>query len=88
MFLVDAETWTAVPMHLIVDSFSRAPMVLLPEKSFMGLDVTGHRPVFEIPEMQVQADDVTGALASDTPGSLSPETPTEPGDQPREDSLK
>jgi len=47
MFLVDAETWTAVPMHLMVDSFSHAPRVLLSDKGQMGLDVTGHRPVSE-----------------------------------------
>jgi WD40 repeat protein len=87
MFLVDTATWKAVPMHLIVDSFSRAPMVYLPQNGHMGLDVTGHRPVFEIPEIQVQTDDAPGAPASDRPGSLSPETSVEAGDQPQEDSL-
>ena len=44
MFLVDTATWAQIPMNLIVDSFSRAPAVILPEKGNMGLDVTGHRP--------------------------------------------
>ena len=57
MFLVDTETWAAVPMHLIVDSFSRAPMVMLAEKGNMGLDVTGHRPFFEIPEVSKTVED-------------------------------
>lgn len=47
MFLVDAKTWTAVPMHLMVDSFSHAPRVQLSDKGHMGLDVTGHRAIFE-----------------------------------------
>ena len=50
MFLVDAKTWTAIPMHLMVDSFSHAPRVQLSGKGQMGLDVTGHRPVFETPD--------------------------------------
>ena len=44
MFLVDTNTWTALPMHLIVDAFSHAPRVLLAEPEYMGLDVTGYRP--------------------------------------------
>lgn len=44
MFLVDTATWTQIPMNLIVDSFSRAPAVILTEQGNMGLDVTGHRP--------------------------------------------
>ena len=87
MFLVDTATWKAVPMHLIVDSFSRAPMVYLPQNGHMGLDVTGHRPVFEIPEIQVQADDATGSTPSDTVNPLSPARSLESGNQPGEDPL-
>jgi WD40 repeat protein len=44
VFLVDTATWSVLPMNLIVDSFSRAPGVVLSEEGHMGLDVTGHRP--------------------------------------------
>jgi WD40 repeat protein len=44
VFLVETENWSVLPMNLIVDSFSRAPAVVLPEDGKMGLDVTGHRP--------------------------------------------
>ena len=57
MFLVDTKTWGVLPMHLIVDSFSRAPMVMLADKGNMGLDVTGHRPFFEIPEVNKTVED-------------------------------
>ena len=49
MFPVDAKTRTAIPMHLMVDSFSHAPGVLLTDKGRMGMDVTCHRPVYETP---------------------------------------
>lgn len=65
MFLVDTETWAAVPMHLIVDSFSRAPMVMLADKGHMGLDVTGHRPVFEIPEASKTVDETADTFISE-----------------------
>ena len=66
MFLVDTDTWAAVPMHLIVDSFSRAPLVVLADKGHMGLDVTGHRPVFEIPEVNIAADDAPASQVSES----------------------
>jgi len=44
LFLVDTDTWTVLPMHLIVDAFSHPPQVQLSESAQMGLDVTGHRP--------------------------------------------
>lgn len=47
MFLVDTETWSLLEMNLIVDSFSRAPTVILSEEGHMGLDVTGYTPVTE-----------------------------------------
>jgi WD40 repeat protein len=49
VFLVDTATWKVLPMNLIVDSFSRAPSVVLPKEGKMGLDVTGHRPGREAP---------------------------------------
>ena len=64
MFLVDTNTWVSVPMHLIVDSFSRAPMVLLSDKGHMGLDVTRYRPGIAIPEFNKSTGD-----AADTPSS-------------------
>ena len=87
MFLVDTATWRAVPMHLIVDSFSRAPLVYLPQNSHMGLDVTGHRPVFEIPEIHVQTDNAAGSPVNDTVNSMSTAPATVPGDQPLEGSF-
>jgi WD40 repeat protein len=44
VFLVDTANWSVLPMNLIVDSFSRAPGVVLSEEGHMGLDVTGYRP--------------------------------------------
>jgi len=88
MFLVDTETWAAVPMHLIVDSFSRAPMVLLPEKGFMGLDVTGHRPVFETPLEIENTDDVANIPLNEAGNSGSPAPPQVPQDLSQEDSYK
>ena len=64
MFLVDTNTWVSVPMHLIVDSFSRAPMVLLSDQGHMGLDVTRYRPGIAIPEFNKST-----AEAADTPSS-------------------
>ena len=64
MFLVDTNTWVSVPMHLIVDSFSRAPMVLLSDQGHMGLDVTRYRPGIAIPEFNQSTGD-----AADTPSS-------------------
>jgi len=64
MFLVDTATWAAVPMHLIVDSFSRAPIVLLADKGKLGLDVTGHKPVFEIPERSKMVEDSSESFLS------------------------
>ncbi len=87
MFLVDTAKWKAVSVHLIVDSFSRAPIVYLSQKGHMGLDVTGHRPVFEIPEIQVQADDATDSPLSDSVNSLSPVPSPEPDDQSQESPL-
>ena len=84
MFLVDTNTWVSVPMHLIVDSFSRAPMVLLSDQGHMGLDVTRYRPGIAIPEF----NKIT-AKAADTPSSgpdnveLS-ETPPETPEQIQE----
>jgi len=43
LFLVETETWSALTMHLIVDGFTHAPRVVLPESGFMGLDVTGYK---------------------------------------------
>jgi WD40 repeat protein len=43
LFLVETETWSVLPMHLIVDAFTHAPRVVLPESTFMGLDVTGYK---------------------------------------------
>jgi len=88
MFLVDTATWKAVPMHLIVDSFSRAPMVLLPEKGLMGLDVTGHRPDFEIPLEHEITGDTTDTPLSETDNAVIPEPTLESRDQTQEDSLK
>ena len=42
-FLVDTETWSVQPMHLIVDGFTHAPSVSLGQPQKMGLDVTGHK---------------------------------------------
>jgi WD40 repeat protein len=42
-FLVDTETWSVQPMHLIVDGFTHAPRVSLGQPQKMGLDVTGHK---------------------------------------------
>jgi len=44
LFLVDTETWSVLTMHLIVDGFTHAPRVVLPESDFMGLNVTGYKP--------------------------------------------
>ena len=55
VFLVDTATWSVLPMNLMVDSFSRLPGVVLSEKAYMGLDVTGHRPnsgAPDTPEME------------------------------------
>lgn len=88
MFLVDTETWSAVPMNLIVDSFSRAPMVLLPDKGYMGLDVTGHRPVFETPQKVEDTGDTASIPLIGGGGSGSPEPPPEPQDQNQEESYQ
>ncbi len=82
MFLVDAETWKAVPVHLIVDSFSHAPRVLLSEKGHMGLGVTGHQPVFEIPGVAETTP------LNETDKNELPETLQEPLDNTQEDSYK
>lgn len=50
VFLVDTQTWKVIPMKIIVDSFSRAPLVVLSDEGQMGLDVTGHRPKTDQPE--------------------------------------
>ena len=50
VFLVNTETWKVMPMKLIVDSFSRAPAVILSEQGQMGLGVTGHRVETESPD--------------------------------------
>jgi hypothetical protein len=42
LFLVETDTWTQVPLHLIVDAFSHAPRVILPEPIHMGLGMTGY----------------------------------------------
>jgi hypothetical protein len=79
---VDTETWKAVPVHLIVDSFSHAPRVQLSDKGNMGLDVTGHRPVFEIPGVAETTP------LNETDKNELPETPQEPLDNTQEDSYK
>lgn len=82
MFLVDTETWAAVPVHLIVDSFSHAPRVLLSDKGHLGLDVTGHQPVFEIPKLEETN------LPSETDKNELSETQAEPLDNAQEESYK
>ena len=79
---MDAETWKAVPVHLIVDSFSHAPRVLLSDKGHMGLDVTGHQPVFEIPGV---AETIP---LNQTDKNELPEIPQESLDTTQEDSYK
>ena len=88
MFLVDTETWAAVPMQLIVDSFSRAPMVMLSEKGNMGLDVTGHRPGFEIPEADTVTADKVDAPLSEPDNAPPPVSLSDPQDQTQEDSYE
>ena len=80
MFLVDAETWTAIPVHLIVDSFSHAPRVMLSDKGHMGLGVTGHQPVFEKP------GDAQAIPLEKTDKSELPEPPSESSDKMQENS--
>ena len=67
-------------------------MVLLPEKGYMGLDVTGHRPVFEIPQVIESTVETTNLPLSETEDSGLPELPPEPQDQTQdqaqEDSYK
>jgi WD40 repeat protein len=41
--LVDTNTWTAIPVQLIVDGFSHAPRALLSQSAKMGLSLTGYR---------------------------------------------
>ncbi len=76
MFLVDTETWTRLPMHLLVDGFSHVPRVKLDEQGYMGLDVTGHRPspadeidggVFPVQQEPVQAESGNPGVAPDSP---------------------
>ena len=84
MFLVDTNTWVSVPMHLIVDSFSRAPTVLLPGKGHMGLDVTRHRPGIAIPEFNKTTAEATEATSSGPGNAELSESPPETPDQIRE----
>ncbi|MDX2428172.1 MAG: WD40 repeat domain-containing protein [Xanthomonadales bacterium] len=84
MFLVDTNTWVSVPMHLIVDSFSRAPMVLLSDQGHMGLDVTRHRPDFAIPEFNKATGDAADTPSSGPDNAELSETPPETSDQIRE----
>jgi hypothetical protein len=70
MFLVDTISWTALPMHLIVDAFSHAPKVMLAEPIHMGLDVTGHRPHLSPPinaptESEIPYSEESAAEATD-----------------------
>lgn len=84
---MDTATWKAVPMHLIVDSFSRAPMVLLPGKGFMGLDVSGHGPVFEIPGENEIAGAAMATPLNEIDIAVAFEPVLEASDQTSEDSL-
>lgn len=43
LFLVETDTWTQLPMHLIVDAFSHAPQVVLAAPVHMGLGMTGYQ---------------------------------------------
>ena len=83
MFLVDTATWKAVPVHLIVDSFSHAPMVLLPENGFMGLGVTGFRPVVETSREKETTVDTMDATMNETDNSMTPE-PGSPDYSPKD----
>jgi len=88
MFLVDTNTWVSVPMHLIVDSFSRAPMVLLSDQGHMGLDVTRHRPGIEMLEFNKITRETADASTSGTDSPEPSERPSETPDQIREESLE
>ena len=87
MFLVDTETWVSVPMHLMVDSFSRAPLVLLSDKGYMGLDVTGHRPGFAIPEVNATSGHTADTRLPEPDNAVPTANPPEPLDQVQEGSF-
>jgi len=88
MFLVDTETWTSLPMHLIVDAFSRAPMVLLSGTANMGLNVTGHGAVTDTPENIAVSPGAARGLLTSPDNSVPPAGSSESKDRDPDESYE